>query len=249
LVDKYYVRYRELGTSQWTTRAAGFGNGLCNFGLQTTSQLLMGFTPPTTYEWRMKAFYCGGGSSNYSPIQQFTTADVCPDLANLAVQTYSGNHTKARFSWDSTGAYIYARVSMRVDSTGSAWQTVGGFGTYYPTLFQIKFGLQAGQDYRAGARAYCHASISRHRSNWTPFIFWTQPGTLIRAEGENAAITDLAVYPNPSRDIFNVSFVSDEVQNLEISIINVVGEAVYTADLEQFVGQYTKEVYSFRISR
>ena len=50
------------------------------------------------------------------------------------------------------------------------------------------------------------------------------------------------VYPNPSRDIFNVSFVSDEVQNLEISIINVVGEVVYTADLDQFVGQFTKEV-------
>jgi hypothetical protein len=110
-------------------------------------------------------------------------------------------------------------------------------------LYQIKFVLEAGQSYLAAARAYCHATVSRHRSNWTPFIFWTQPGALvIRAEGENAAITDLAVYPNPSRDISNVSFVSDEVQNLELSIINVVGEAVYTDDLEQFVGQYTKEI-------
>ncbi len=55
-------------------------------------------------------------------------------------------------------------------------------------------------------------------------------------------INSFNIYPNPSRDIFNVSFVSDEVQNLEISIINVVGEAVYTADLDQFVGQFTKEV-------
>ncbi|HIE74195.1 MAG TPA: T9SS type A sorting domain-containing protein, partial [Flavobacteriales bacterium] len=64
-----------------------------------------------------------------------------------------------------------------------------------------------------------------------------------RVEDENStAITDLEVYPNPSRDIFNVTFVSDEVQNLSISITNVVGEAVYTADLDQFVGQFTKEV-------
>jgi hypothetical protein len=55
-------------------------------------------------------------------------------------------------------------------------------------------------------------------------------------------INSFNIYPNPSRDIFNVSFVSDEVQNLEISIINVVGEAVYIADLDQFVGQFTKEV-------
>ena len=71
----------------------------------------------------------------------------------------------------------------------------------------------------------------------------SNPGTLIRVEDENStAITDLEVYPNPSRDIFNVTFVSDEVQNLSISITNVVGEAVYTADLNQFVGQFTKEV-------
>jgi hypothetical protein len=74
-------------------------------------------------------------------------------------------------------------------------------------------------------------------------MFWTQPGSLIRVEDENStAITNLEVYPNPSRDIFNVTFVSDEVQNLSISITNVVGEAVYTADLDQFVGQFTKEV-------
>ena len=55
-------------------------------------------------------------------------------------------------------------------------------------------------------------------------------------------INSFNIYPNPSRDIFNVSFVSDEVQNLSISIINVVGEAIYTADLDQFVSQFTKEV-------
>ena len=55
-------------------------------------------------------------------------------------------------------------------------------------------------------------------------------------------INSFNIYPNPSRDIFNVTFVSEEVQNLEISIINVVGEVVYTADLDQFVGQFTKEV-------
>ena len=39
-----------------------------------------------------------------------------------------------------------------------------------------------------------------------------------------------------------MSFTSEEVQNLEIRVINVVGEVVYTEDLEQFVGEYTKAV-------
>ena len=49
-------------------------------------------------------------------------------------------------------------------------------------------------------------------------------------------------YPNPSRDIFNVTFTSEDIQNLEVRIINVIGEVVYTENLEQFVGQYTKQV-------
>jgi len=238
MVLKYYVRYREVGTTAWITRAAGVGNGLCNFGLNTTSQMLVGLTASTTYEWKLKAFYCGGTSSNYSPVSTFTTADACPILANLAVQTYASNHTKANFTWDSTGAYTYARVALRVDTVGSAWQTVGGFGTFAPTMSQIKFGLVAGESYRAGVRAYCNATISSHRSIWSPFVFWTQP-TTIRVDG-GTSIANLDVYPNPSRDIFNVTFTSEDVQDLDVRVINVVGEVVYTENLEQFVGEYTK---------
>ena len=241
MVLKYYVRYREVGQTAWNTRAAGVGNGLCNFGLNTTSQMLLGLTASTTYEWKLKAFYCGGTSSNYSPVSTFTTADACPTLANLAVQTFTANHTKANFTWDSTGAYLYARVALRVDTTGAAWQTVGGFGTFAPTMSQIKYGLVAGESYRAGARAYCDPNISAHRSWWTPFIFWTQPGSIIKVEG-GSTINNLAIYPNPSRDIFNVTFVAEDVQDLEVRVINVVGEVVYTEALEQFVGEYTKQI-------
>ena len=242
MVWKYFVRYRPVGTSSWTTKSAGVGNGLCNFGLNTQDKLLLNLTPSTTYEVRMKAFYCGGTESNYSTPVQFTTSGPCPPMTNLTVQTFNGNQGKAQFDWDTTGVYVFARVALRVDTSGAAWQTVGGFGTNFPTFQQNKFGLTPGQSYRAQGRTFCNATISAHRSGWTSPIFWTQPGTLIRVEAENTAITNLEVYPNPSRDIFNVSFVSDEVQNLEISIINVVGEAVYTADLDQFVGQFTKEV-------
>jgi len=241
LVLKYYVRYREVGASAWNTRAAGVGNGLCNFGLNTTSQMLLGLTASTTYEWKLKAFYCGGSSSNYSPVSTFTTEDACPILANLAVQTFTSNHTKANFTWDSTGTYTYARVALRVDVTGSAWQTVGGFGTFSPALSQIKFGLVAGESYRAGARAYCNANISSHRSWWTPFIFWTQPGIAIKLEG-GAAINNLDIYPNPSRDIFNVSFTSEDKQDLKVRILNVIGEVIISEDLQQFIGEYTKQI-------
>ena len=190
----------------------------------------------------MKAFYCGGTESNYSTPVQFTTADPCPPMTNLTVQTFNANQTKAQFSWDTTGVYVFARVALRVDTSGSAWQTVGGFGTNFPTFTQNKFGLTPGQSYRAQGRTFCNATISAHRSGWTPPIFWTQPGTLIRIDSENSTIEDLAVYPNPSRDIFNVSFKTEEKQNLKVRLVNVIGEQLVSEDLQQFIGTYTKQL-------
>ena len=39
-----------------------------------------------------------------------------------------------------------------------------------------------------------------------------------------------------------MTFTSEDVQNLEVRIINVIGEVVYTENLVQFVGEYTKQV-------
>jgi hypothetical protein len=65
--------------------------------------------------------------------------------------------------------------------------------------------------------------------------------TVIRLEG-GSAIANLDVYPNPSRDIFNVTFTSEDAQDLEVRVLNVVGEVVYTENLQQFVGEYTKAI-------
>ena len=242
MVFKYFVRYREVGTPSWTTKSAGVGNGLCNFGLNTTSKVIQNLTSGTTYEFKMKAFYCGGTESGYSSPSQFTTGADCPPMANLSVSTFNNNYAKASFSWDSTGAYVFARIALRVDTAGASWLTAGGFGVYYPTLTVNKFGLQQGESYRAQGRTFCDPNITSYRSWWTSPIFWTQPGQLpIRFDG-GTTINNLDVYPNPSRDIFNVTFVTEDIQDLEVRVINVVGEVVYTEALEQFVGEYTKQI-------
>ena len=57
-----------------------------------------------------------------------------------------------------------------------------------------------------------------------------------------ATISNLDVYPNPSRDIFNVLFTSEEAQTISVKVVNMIGEAIYTEELTDFVGQYTKVV-------
>ena len=241
MVWKYFVRYREVGTNAWTTKSAGVGNGLCNFGLNTTTKQLLNLNPSTNYEFKMKAFYCNGTSSNYSAPVQFTTQDPCPDMTNLTATTFNGNQSKVRFDWDTTGSYTFARILLRVDTAGSAWQTAGGFGVYFPTLFVNKFGLQPGESYRAQGRTFCDSNITAYRSpTWTSPIFWTQPGSTRKNGG--VSIADLTVFPNPTRDIFNVSFVSDDIQDIQIRVINVLGNIIYKEDKQKFIGEYIKQI-------
>ncbi|MDA7596413.1 T9SS type A sorting domain-containing protein, partial [Flavobacteriales bacterium] len=53
---------------------------------------------------------------------------------------------------------------------------------------------------------------------------------------------NLDVYPNPSRDVFNISFTSESIQDLKIKVLSIVGEELIVEKLEQFVGEYTKKV-------
>jgi hypothetical protein len=74
MVEQYRIRYREAGTSTWSSKTMA-GSGLCIFGLNTTSKKILGLTPSTTYEYYMKAWYCGTAISGWSALQNFTTAD------------------------------------------------------------------------------------------------------------------------------------------------------------------------------
>ena len=243
LPKQYRIQYREVGQTAWSQKNAQDA-GLCNFGLSTTSKRITNLSPNTTYEWRMKAWYCNTtGASIWSAIQTFTTAPECPNVINFSVTTPLT--TRAVFTWDTTGSYSFARIKLRIDSisnpTGTDWISAGGFGVNYPTLTRNKNGLTPGQTYRGQARTWCDPSGGMYKSiSWTPLIFWTQP-TSIRVDG-GTAINNLDVYPNPSRDIFNVKFTSEDIQDLEVRIINVIGEVVYTENLEEFVGEYTKQV-------
>jgi len=242
-VDQYRIRYREVGTSSWTQKTMGGPIGSCTWGNQRIDKLLLNLTGNTTYEYEMKAWYCGGGASSWTGLSTFTTADNCPNVGNLTA--VGANPTKATFTWDaSNGSYEFVRLKARVDSisnpTGSDWFQIGGAGVAYGTYTKDKNGLTAGETYRGQARAFCDPNGGAYFSlSWTPLVYWTQPTS--RIEG-GTAIANLDVYPNPSRDLFNVTFTSEDVQDLEVRVINVVGEVVYTENLQQFVGEYTKSI-------
>ena len=59
--------------------------------------------------------------------------------------------------------------------------------------------------------------------------------------GVSSVINDLEIYPNPSRDIFNIEVASDEVQEVEIIVVNSIGQEIFNERVE-VEGQYIKQI-------
>ena len=233
-VDQLRIKYREVGTTAWSQKNMGSPTGydpvtgICN-STSRTDKLVLGLSANTTYEWQMRVWYCSTGATAWVNGPNFTTLADCPNVGNLAVTTPTS--TKATFTWDnSNGAYSFVRLQARVDTTGSSFFNIGGVGVLYGTYTKDKNGLVPGTTYRAKSRTWCDPNGGAYKApSWTSFIYFTMPGSVRLDGGTN--IENLDVYPNPSRDIFNVSFTSKEAQDLEVRVINVVGEVVYTEGL------------------
>jgi len=241
--NQYRIQYRVLGTTTWSNKNV-LNTSNCG-PFNQSGKLITNLLPGTTYEYRVKAWYCYTiGSSPWSTIQTFATLSECPNVGNFNV--ISPLPTRAVFTWDdSNGPYSFVRIKLRVDSisnpSGSDWQNAGGFGVNYGIWSRTKNGLVAGETYRGQSRTWCDPNGGPYKSaNWTPLIFWTQP-TSVRM-GEEYGISNLDVYPNPSRDIFNISFTSEEEQDFTLRVVNLLGEEIVKEDIQKYVGEYFKSL-------
>jgi len=55
-------------------------------------------------------------------------------------------------------------------------------------------------------------------------------------------INDLSIYPNPASDKLNIKFNTSTIDNFDITIYNVTGQAVYKETLNNFLGSYYNEL-------
>jgi hypothetical protein len=42
--------------------------------------------------------------------------------------------------------------------------------------------------------------------------------------------------------VFNISFTSESIQDLKLRVLNVIGEELIAEELQQFIGEYTKQI-------
>ena len=59
---------------------------------------------------------------------------------------------------------------------------------------------------------------------------------------EIESIGNLNIYPNPSNDLFNISFDNLMKQKIIISVHNVLGELVYVKDFNPMIGDFSTSI-------
>ena len=252
-VDQIRFRYRELGSNSWSTKTMGVPVGS---GCNTTniSKLILGLNSSTTYEYDFKIWYCNAATVNWHSSGIFTTSPQCQNVINVTATPI--NTTKTQFCWDTLSSYEFVRLKYRIDSAGTSFSNIGGFGIFSPLICKDKNGLTPGLSYRVMYRTWCDSNGGSYRSpQWDGPVLWTQP-TSIR-ESVPSVVENLNVYPNPSRGIFNIEFYSQDIQNIEIRILDLLGEVIYQNTLSDFHGDfhykldlsnYPKSIYMVEIS-
>jgi len=219
---KYDIRKREQGGS--------WGSIIIEY---STSRNFSGLSAATTYEWEIRSHcdYSGTNMSAWSSTQSFTTQAACQIPTNATALNITAN--SADLVWDDMSAYSYK----------IKWRQVGGgltVTTITPNILSLT-GLNANKTHKWKVKSNCDANLL----NVSAFTSWQYFNTLssIRiSAGDQAIANNLNIYPNPTRGMFNISFVSDEVVSLNMSISDAYGKQILVETEEMFVGEYTKQV-------
>ena len=66
--------------------------------------------------------------------------------------------------------------------------------------------------------------------------------TNVQTDISEFAINALSIYPNPSRDVFNIKFTSNSRQHFVVRFVNLIGEFLLEDRLDDFIGEYTKQI-------
>jgi len=124
------------------------------------------------------------------------------------------------------------------------WKKVGVPGAYFEftsTNFLSFTGLDLSATYKWRVRSECD-TISSNVSGWTSWqSFSTLSSNRITA-GDTELMNHLNVYPNPTRGLFNISFIVEKIDNFEITIVDAFGKLVSQEEKQDFIGEYTKQV-------
>jgi hypothetical protein len=226
----YILRYKKANQS-WGT--------LTYDTINTNSLVLSSLSPGTAYHWQVRSVCdsTGVNSSAFTSFVNFNTVNGCVPPTNLIVDSIT--ISSAVLSWTPDSAAITHRLMYLV--VGAPWNT--RIDTIIaPGLNSFKLtGLISNENYRWRIATVCDPLVNYY-SPWTQFDTLTTLSSIRITAGDTELGKNLKIYPNPTRGLFNISFIAEKVDNFEITIVDAFGKLVSKEDKKDFIGEYTKQV-------
>ena len=238
-------KIREIGSNNYRYLATTVDN--------YSNQIKYNFTPNTDYEWHTKAWCTGnvdadGNSdpqyhSGWGEFSAFTTQDPCDKLpVNLStqgiVQSISNILT---MSWDTpiSGQPHHYFLELNNETSGQTWQWNNIPGS---SNIKSKYNLTEGV-YSWRIRGACGENGTSWATPFTGYEHYTLGGVRLANDSQsNSQLTNISVYPNPSKGEFNINFNLESRQDIYLTITNYLGEVVFTEELKNQEGQYSKTI-------
>jgi len=156
-----------------------------------------------------------------------------PTNTNVTAITASG----ATLGWDVVGAATSYDVRFKLSAASwSSWEYT--FGVIPNQLLQDS--LSAGSDYHWQVRSVC-GSVN-NMSGFTSYNTFSTLSSIRISAGDSKLADNLTIYPNPTRGVFTISFISEEIDNLEITIVDAFGKLISKEAKQAFVGEYNKQL-------
>jgi|GEM_PF-5147513 len=180
--SSYNVRYRQTGTTTWSTYVTYFNELVAS-----------SLSPSTTYEFQVQTD-CGSYNSTYSSVSTFTTlAPPCSVPTGLNTQEIT--HNSAKMKWPQVSSALSYNVRYRKTGT-TTWTTAL---TYYNEL--VGSGLNAQTSYEFQVQTNCdgtasvYSAISTFTTTAVPcsdpsalsFTNVTSSGATVNCTGSSAA--------------------------------------------------------------
>tara|TARA_B100000963_G_scaffold71330_1_gene59488 strand:- start:417 stop:3242 length:2826 start_codon:yes stop_codon:yes gene_type:complete len=217
------AKIKEIGTNS-LRYANGDDNGNIN-------ELKGNFSASTSYEWHTKAWCIGnvdelGNSdpqyhSGWGEFSEFTTEDICDKIPINLSTSSNGANTTITMNWELplSGTPDHYFLELNDDITGQQWQWNNITGDQ---TSQTKFNLSS-SDYSWRIRGACGSNGTSWATIFTQPEYYTLGGN--RLEGD--IINDLEIYPNPSKDIFNISIKLKSKEDFTIKIYDKLGQIIF----------------------
>jgi hypothetical protein len=207
--------------------------------INTNSLVLSSLSPGTAYHWQVKSVCDSTGTnlSGFTSFVNFNTVNGCATPTNIIVDSITSS--SAVLSWNPNPAAFTHRLIYLV--VGAPWNTridtiiASGLNNFMLT------GLISNENYRWRIAADCDSSVDYY-SPWTQFDTLTTLSGIRITAGDTELGKNLKIYPNPTRGLFNISFIAEKVDNFEIIIVDAFGKLVSKEDKQDFIGEYTKQV-------